>query len=581
MQEKRTDKNSAVRNNPSLDKFTERFLNVQNDEPGKISIRIALVYLLAGIAWILLSDKILGFVARDKEVMTTVSMIKGWMYVVVSGLLIFFLVYSALKRIQSAEQELVVSYQNLTAVNEELEAANEQLAASEVELRRQYEQVIKNQQMLRESEAKLQHLAFFDQLTGLMNRISLKERLQKLIQHNHAEKLALILIDIDNFKYVNDTMGHSFGDQLIVRISEKLEAIAGEDCTVYRQGGDEFIVLLESLKSIEEIERLAVKILKEFKQTIEIGSSSLYTTASLGISIYPDHGITVDELLKSADIAVYKAKAAGRNRIVFYNEPMHTAVVERMRIEKNLHSALEKNEFELYYQPQLEISTKRISGFEALLRWKNSELGFVSPDKFIPVAEDTQLIIPIGEWVLRNACAFLKRLGKQDHGDLTMSVNISMLQLMQENFVDTVMDALSSANISPRQLEIEITESILMESYEIIAGKLKLLRGYGIRIALDDFGKGYSSLNYLKQLPISTLKIDKSFIDTILTDDKNKSLTSFIVKIGRSLDLCVVAEGVETQEQMDYLIKHKCNKIQGYLFSKPISEAEVLEQLKE
>lgn len=556
-----------------FNKFFFKWVDRVIDEPMKVAIKIAVIYLAAGALWILLSDKFLDFIASDKETMTHISMVKGWVYVIVSGMLIFSLIYSFLKRIQRAEAQLVTSYRSQAAANQELKGAYEKLAVSEEELRL-------NITELKKYEQKLQHLAYHDQLTGLPNRVSMNDRLNGLIGKDASGKKAVLFIDIDNFKYVNDTMGHSFGDKLIVKVSERLGSLLEKNQTIFRWGGDEFIIIADGFEKVEDMEKLAVKILKQFKSTFEIGSSSLYITVSIGVSIYPFHGNNADELLKNADIAVYKAKEEGRNRIVFYNEPMNEAVSERMLIERNLHGALAKNEFELYYQPQLDIASNQICGFEALIRWRNEELGFVSPQKFIGVAEDTHLIIPIGEWVLRNACLFLRKLHRQGYPELTMSVNISMLQLLQDNFTDMVMKTLETSKISPRHLEIEITESILMESYEMIAGKLKLLKEQGIKIALDDFGKGYSSLNYLRQLPISTLKIDKSFVDTISTNDKKKSLANLIVKIGRSMDMCVIAEGVETQEQMDYLVKHRCNKIQGYLFSKPIPENEVLGKIK-
>lgn len=544
----------------SLERLSRGFFRIGQGETKKVSLKIAVIYLVVGAIWILLSDKVLAFFVNDKETMMFIGMMKGWLYVSATGGLIFALAFTALKRIKTAELELVKSQGSLASANHEIQSAHAEL---------------------KEYEQKLHHLAYHDQLTGLCNRRSLNERLAALMSEKKDLRCALLFIDIDNFKYVNDTMGHTFGDQLLVKASERLVHLQESSYSVFKLGGDEFIVLMESFKDIEEIERLAVKILKEFKARFEVGKSSLFTTVSIGISVYPDHGVNMDELLKNADIAVYKAKETGRNRIVMYNEPMNEAVTERMYIEKYLRTAMENNEFELYYQPQLDINTNKISGFEALIRWRNPEWGFISPQKFIGIAEDTHLIIPIGEWVFRNACLFLKRLHQQGHTDLNISINISMLQLLQEDFVDMVMETLASMKLNPKQIELEITESILMESYETIAGKLKLLRERGVKIALDDFGKGYSSLNYLKQLPITTLKIDKSFIDTIQNDEKNKSLTNLIVKIGKSMDLCVIAEGVETQEQMDYLVKHKCNKIQGYLFSKPISENAAFMRIRE
>jgi len=665
----------------------------------KISIKICLIYLSIGLLWIVMSDLAVVTTVKDKDLMTSINIIKGWGYVFVSGILIYLLTYLTLKKISDKETELRQSYQELLAANEEIEATYGQLAASEDLLKQQYQEMVISHQKLMESERryrliteatndaiweeknnhrkfsarwyeitgytredvetlngwealihpedrdaiqriisehkknktpfyqceyrlktkdgkykwiqergkasfdekgatyylvgshtditevkayeqKLQHLAYHDQLTGLKNRNAFTHTLSDLMDQEHPKKIGLLYVDIDNFKYINDSMGHTFGDQVLKEIGKRLTKFQNEHISIYRLGGDEYIVLLESFGEITEVEKLAVNVLRALNQPLEISSSSIFITASIGISLFPEHGENIDELLKNADIAVFRAKEAGKNKIIIFNQPMNEAVTERAQIEKHLRTALEKNEFELYYQPQLDVNTNHISGFEALLRWKNPELGYVPPNKFISVAEDTRLIIPIGEWVLRNSCMFLKHLHNQGYRDLTMSVNISMLQLLQDDFVDMVTEILELVKIDPQYIELEITESILMESYETIAKKLKLLKAIGVKIALDDFGKGYSSLHYLKHLPISTLKIDKTFIDNISLDKVNKSLTHLIVKIGRVMDLCVVAEGVETEEQMEYLRKQKCNKIQGYLFSKPLPYNEILKKLE-
>lgn len=551
----------------------------ESSDPKKVSLKITIIYILAGAFWILLSDKVVAFLVFRKETITFISMIKGWSYVAASGALIFILVYNALRRIKAGEAELLNSNQDLTLAKDEISKVYEQLASSEAKLREQYEESLIDQKQLLEYKKKLHFLAYHDQLTGIENRLSLIERLTEFFMSKNKKRCALLFVDIDNFKYVNDTMGHSFGDLLLKEISKILKGILEKNCSIYRLGGDEFIILIVDYKDIYDIEKTAVTILKGMKNRIIIEGRSLFNTVSIGISLYPDHGNTMDELLKNADIAVYKAKESGKNRIVIFNEYMNEAVAERVNIEKYLRSALENNEFELYYQPQLDLRTNQISGFEALIRWRNAELGFVLPAKFISIAEDTHMIIPIGEWVLRNAGFFLKRVQKIGYKDLTISVNVSMLQLLQDDFVDSVIETLELVDLSPECLELEITESILMESYETIAVKLKLLKAKGVKIALDDFGMGYSSLNYLGRLPLSTLKIDKSFIDTISGSVENQSLTDLIVKIGSNMGLCVVAEGVETQEQMDYLIKHRCNKMQGYLFSRPLPETDAIRKL--
>ncbi len=666
-----------------------------------ISLKITAVYMFIGSLWVFLSDRMLNFMVYDKDLVTTFSLIKGCLYVAITGILIYILINNSIKRIKRTELELVKSCKALADANRNFEISNRQLEASQVELEAQYRQALISQNKIKESEEsyrliseatndaiwqeingktffsdrwfqitgyskseidalgngceefihpedrpivkekmllykmqkapyfsceyrfrkkdgeymwiyargkaisnekgelyrmagsytnitelkeyeqRLHHMAYHDQLTGLKNRYSLMNRIKSLITENNGEKYALLCIDIDNFKYINDDMGHRFGDLLLLKISERLSKMDIYCSTLYRIGGDEFAILVEKYNRKEQLEKIAVNILKNFKLCFEVQDISSYITVSIGVSTYPEHGTEVDALLKNADIAVYKAKESGRNRIVFYNSPMNEEITERMLIEKHLRKALDNKELELYYQPQLDIKTGMISGFEALIRWKNPELGFVSPPRFIGVAEATHLIIPIGEWVLKEACNFLNSLENMGFKGLNISINISMLQLLQEDFAHMVIDSIDAVGINPKQVELEITESILMESYEVIAEKLKLLRAKGVKIALDDFGKGYSSLNYLKNLPITTLKIDKSFIDTISESSKDKSLTNLIVQIGRSMNLCVVAEGVETQEQMNYLIKHKCNRIQGYLFSKPMKEADTIKRLEQ
>lgn len=567
MQEK--DKKSNYPDNTLCGAWCKGFIGEDKYTTKQISLKISVIYIFIGILWILLSDKILGLLVKDKTIFRNISMIKGWIYVLATGILIYLMVYCSLKRIKATEGKLIESCKSLTEANMELAAAYEQVAGSQNQLKFQYEKLV-------EYESELHHQAYYDQLTAAQNRLALIKNMNKLMLSQNDIKLALIIVDIDNFKLINDTMGHSFGDDLLIKVSKRLEYSKEENCTIYRLSGDEFVILIENFDEITTVEKLAVKFLNSFKTRFEVNNRSTFITISMGVSLYPEHGDSLDELLKSSDIALYKAKEAGRNRVVFFNKTMNEAVIQRAIIEKHLRTALDNNEFELYYQPQIDVELMRITGLEALIRWNSPELGFVSPLKFISIAEDTHLIVPIGEWVLKNACAFLKRLHQNGYEDLSISVNISMLQLLQDDFGNKVMEILDWTKLDSRYLELEITESILMESYEAIEGKLKTLKNRGIRIALDDFGKGYSSLNYLKLLPISTLKIDKSFIDTIESVENDKSITDLIVRIGRIMGLCVVAEGVENREQLDYLIKHQCCKIQGYLFSKPIQEKEVI-----
>jgi len=503
------------------------------------ALKIAAVHIIAGISWILLSDMVLGSIANDMNTLKLFGTVKGLVYTAASGLLIFVLVNKEFKEIRQTGEE---------------------------------------QQRLMEYEAKLQNMAYFDQLTGVPNRMSYSMKFEEL--KNKKEKFALLYLDLDNFKYVNDTLGHTFGDQLLKKISGVWGGLLDDNCSIYRISGDKFAVFIEDYDDIHDIEKIALKLLKGTKNPVEIDGRVFHNTASMGISIYPDHGLTADELLKSADIAAFKAKEAGKNRIVIYNEPMKALFQEWMDIEKYLRQALENSEFELYYQPQYDVGTMGISGFEALIRWRSDEFGFTMPSKFLKVSEDTHLIIPIGEWVLRNACIFIKQLCVEGYVNMTVSVNVSRLQLLQDDFVDFVADTIEMAKIDPGSLEIDIAEAVLVESYEAVAEKIKLLKKHGIKIALDDFGKGYSSLNYLRQLPVTSLKIDKSFVQMISCGDEGRILTDFIVKVGQSMNIDIVAIGVETKEQFDYLSGLNCNRVQGYLFSRPLPERDVLEKLQ-
>ncbi|MGE5614427.1 MAG: putative bifunctional diguanylate cyclase/phosphodiesterase [Bacillota bacterium] len=505
----------------------------------KEALKVAAVYLAASVSWILLSDAVLGMVANDVKTLKLFGVLKGLAYAISSGLLIYLLVLRAL-------------------------GINRQTGES--------------RSRLMEYESKLHHLAYFDQLTGVPNRMSYSMKVEELINKKH--KFALLYLDLDNFKYVNDTLGHTFGDRLLKKISGVWSGLLDDNCTIYRISGDKFAIISEGYNEIHDIEKTAVKLLKETKKPVEIDGRVFYSTTSIGISIYPDHGGTADELLKSADIAMFKAKEAGKNRIVIYSESMNEPFQEWVNIEKYLHHAMENSEFELYYQPQYDAATMEITGFEALIRWRSDEFGFTKPSKFLKVSEDTHLIIPIGEWVLRNACIFIRQLYTEGYENITVSVNVSKLQLLQDDFVDFVVDTVEMAKIKPESLEIDIAESVLVESSEAVAEKMRLLKKHGIKIALDDFGKGYSSLNYLRQLPVTTLKIDKSFVQIISGNDERRILTDFIVKAGKSMNIDIVAVGVETKEQFDYLSGLNCNKVQGYLFSRPLPEKDALEKLQ-
>jgi diguanylate cyclase (GGDEF) domain len=466
---------------------------------------------------------------------------------------------------------------NLSENHEELAQLYEELTASDEEMKEQYDEMLLINEKIRLGEEKLTYLAYYDVLTGLPNKLSLYENAKRIFCLDGG-KVALLFVDIDNFKHINDTQGHGFGDKFIQKVSEKLSEIFYNKNNIYRLSGDEFIILLQDIKDDKEAQEIASNILQNFNEEIQVQKSVLRISLSIGIAIYPDHGNRLEHLLKYADIAMYKVKENGKKNYIMYDSVMSEDFNERVHMEQYLQKALENNEFELHYQPQIDPTLNRITGFEALLRWNSPELGRVSPLKFIKVAEDTRYIIPLGTWVIKTACAFLRRIMDMGYQDLNISVNISILQLLQSDFCEIVLHTLKETGLDPKRLELEITESVLMESVEVIETKLKQLSSHNITIALDDFGKGYSSLSYLSQLPITTLKVDKSFVDSIIHE--NIALIGQIITLGKKMGMSIVAEGVEEKEQLEYLMQYNCDKIQGFYYSKPLPEEEVIKLLE-
>jgi diguanylate cyclase (GGDEF)-like protein len=511
---------------------------------------------LTGFLWIFATDSLLSLFTDGRIAISWFGVAKGLVFVAASGALVYALVHNLLKKLMDLEIELLQT-------NSEVEGSKKEIASS-------YEELLK-------MKKKLYDMAYFDPLTGLRNQVSLQEDIEKIIGTD--SRFAMIFLDIDNFKYVNDTLGHSFGNLLLKEIGNKLADMMEKNCELYRFAGDKFIIIFRDIRGILDIEQFALKILKSFKDAVIAEDKPFYHTVSIGVSIYPEHGRSMNDLLKCAEIALFKAKESGKNRIVIYRESMVSSVHEWVDTEKYLRNALEKSEFELYFQPQYSVEKDTISGFEALIRWRNDEMGFVTPNRFLKVAEDTHMIIPIGEWVLRNACIFLKRLQQEGFGDKTVSVNVSRMQILQDDFAESVMEIIEIADVDPHNLEIEVSEAILIEYYDLVAGKLNTLKKQGIRIALDNFGRGYSALNYLRKLPITTVKIDKSFTDIITVGEESRILTDFMLKIAGSTKLQIVGDGVENKEQFDYLKENGCHRLQGYYLSRPLPERDAIRKL--
>lgn len=434
----------------------------------------------------------------------------------------------------------------------------------------------------KKNEARIEYLAFHDELTGLPNRLLLNDRLTiALAQAKRNQwRAAVVFIDLDRFKNVNDRLGHDVGDRLLQGVTQRLKALTRVDDTLARLGGDEFILLLPKLDQNSGIHRVVHKILASFKAPFLVDDHELHVTPSIGVSVYPEDGENGELLMKNSDIAMYHAKDQGRNAYQFYASSMNTPVVENLALESDLHKALKQQEFVLYYQPQADAKTGKIIGMEALIRWQHPKLGFVSPDRFIPLAEETGLIHDIGAWVLRTACEQNYRWQEQFGRHFRVAVNLSSRQFQQADLVEMILEALIYSRLNSTSLEIEVTEGLLLQDTSHNITNLRRLNDHGIQLSLDDFGTGYSSLSYLRLFPFETLKIDQSFVQEITQVHRSASIVRAIIAMAHNLKLKVVAEGVETPEQLAFLRSQQCDMVQGYLIGKPLPADDFYRLLK-
>ncbi len=442
----------------------------------------------------------------------------------------------------------------------------------------------------KKAEEQIRSLAYYDRLTGLPNRTFYIELLSRALIHaeRYKRKMATLFVDLDAFKRINDTLGHDAGDQLLQEVSTRLvrcmrksDYIARSDKEeaqdiVSRLGGDEFIVLLDELRRLEDAAIAANRILADLSQPFMLGGQEVFITASIGISLYPSDGTDADALLKAADIAMYHAKNQGKNNYQYYAQSMTAATLERLHLENELHRAIDREEFLLYYQPKLDAKSRKVGGIEALIRWKHPSRGMISPVEFIPLAEESGMIVPIGSWVLSAACEQYSAWRATGHPFVCISVNLSNRQFGHKDLVETVTRALKGSEMDPSHLEMEITESTVMQNPEKSIATLRQFKDMGIRISIDDFGTGYSSLNYLRRIPFDSLKIDRSFVMNINTSPDDAAIVRAIIAMAHSLKLKVVAEGVETEEQFAFLRELECDEVQGYLFSKPLPAEECI-----
>ena len=451
-----------------------------------------------------------------------------------------------------------------------LQQANAHLVVATIESHKLAEQV-------ESAKVELYHLAYHDVLTNLPNRMLLQDRLSQAIELARRQKrqLAVLFLDLDRFKHINDSLGHAVGDQLLQAVARCLLSCVRHSDTVSRPGGDEFVLLLTSIERAEDAAVAAQKILAALALPHSIDGHDLHITVSIGISVYPDDGQDVATLMKSADLAMYHAKEDGRNNYAFFRTDMNARAVQRQVIEASLRRALERREFVLHYQPKINLQSGALVGVEALIRWQHPEQGLLPPSQFVSIAEDCGLILPIGRWVLQEACAQARAWQQAGLAPITVAVNTSALEFRAKDFLDNIRATLDGTGLESRFLELELTESVLMRDAEATNSVLHALAELGVKLAVDDFGTGYSSLSYLRQFPIDTLKIDQSFVSHIGSNPNDATIVTAVISLGQSLNKRVIAEGVETREQCAFLVARHCDEGQGYYFGRPLVAADI------
>ena len=437
---------------------------------------------------------------------------------------------------------------------------------------------------IKHNKEKLKYQTYYDALTDLPNRQLINDRLKVAIAHARRNKLPIgvLLVDLDDFKNINDSLGHYSGDLLLREVGKRLMACCREEDSVARLGGDEFLLIASFIREEEPAAaRLAERIIESFKQPFLLRGSHVYVNASIGITIFPNDGSDIETLQKNADMAMYRAKSQGKNQFNLFTDELNHEVIRRIALGNDLRGALEREEFMVYYQPKVDLQTGVVTGMEALVRWNRLKKELVPPDEFISLAEDLGVIYPMGQWVLSTACRQAKEFNAACQRDLMMAVNLSVKQFSQDNLVEMITRALHETGLSPSLLTIEITESIVISDIEATIDILNRLRELGVNVSIDDFGTGYSSLSYLKKLPLNELKIDKSFVDDTPDDAEASAIVKMVLSLAKSLNLKAVAEGVETAEQLAFLQSEGCEEMQGYMFSKPLPGAEMLALLRE
>ncbi len=497
----------------------------------------------------------------------------------VTGLVVIIFTIISISIIATLVKRNACQYQEVVKQKEELLVLNREILTSEEELRQQNNELHKSYQIIKSGEERLNFLAYFDTLTELPNRKMILDRLELLVNLSRQNDLsfAVVFIDLDDFKKINDTLGHHVGDALIVSVASRLREKLEKSDILGRLGGDEFALIIQQDIKNEDILPYVDTLRRCLEEKFVIDQHDLYIKASFGIARYPDDGLIPDELIRSADTAMYRVKETGKNGVYFFHREMLDAVLRKLDFEKKIGEALQNGEFFLTFQPLFDIRHDSLRGFETLVRWQSPDLGLVSPYKFIPIAEETRLIVPLGQWILSSACRIFKSLMDHYHlDDMILSVNISAIQFEDANFIPMLERILKQSGLPGKNLELEITESVMIKSLDHTRQILDELKSMGVKIALDDFGTGYSSLRYLQLLPIDTLKIDKSFVDSIQEPTGDVQLIGAIISLVHQLNIFVVAEGVENESQLSYLKEKGCDGVQGFLLGRPMVEPDLV-----
>lgn len=489
-------------------------------------------------------------------------------------LIVFIILMVNIRKRSKAERAAIAVGQKLKDSYKELELAYQEVTTTKNELSDKYEQ-------LKKSQDKVKQIAYSDYLTGLPNRVALVEMLDNVMATLRVDEVIAILdIDIDNFKDINDTMGHSYGDELLLDVTHRLEEIFGKTDFLARIGGDEYAILVQNISDPSELEEKIELIHNAFVLPFTIATKEFFVTVSVGISIAPKDGKTTQSLLKNMNSAMYVAKERGRNTYCYFDNSINQKMLDKLELQSELRKAIEEDQFVVYYQAQMDLAKGKVVGFEALARWKHPTKGIVAPAYFIPLAEENGMIVEIGKKILKEACLQLKLWDQMGYHDLSMAVNFSARQFKDKNFLDMVYDIISETEVNPKQLEFEITESVALDDFEFTIDMINRLRLIGISFSLDDFGTGYSSLSYLKKLPVNNLKIDKSFLDTVLVDNSDQKIIHTMINLARNMDIDVIAEGVEYIEQEVFLKESSCHKAQGFYYSRPVPKEQAFEVLK-